>query len=115
MRREPSPRTLYRPTSYFLLPMSNFLPMTRGRREREECAKIFRCVTARVALPDTRREPLHLYLEPYKNTDGKIEGPGTRPVVSTCANTIYLPRYESVAQLGERMAELLATKGFTAQ
>ena len=79
----------------------------------ERCTAFFRCVTARAAVPDPRREPVTIKLEALTLENGHLAGPGARPQAYTCFNTFYLPGYEQLEQLEVGLRDLLATKSFT--
>jgi len=89
---------------------SALLRQWMSQQTEDTCTKLFRCLTARAAIPDPRREPISIFLEPLKleSDDGAVASAGAAPFAATCSNTLCLPAYTSPEQLKKGMDELLA-------
>lgn len=71
------------------------------------CFQVFRCVTARVAVPDVRRCDIAIELGVVEDKDGNVGGPAFACSSSTCFSLLKLPAYEESAQLERGMMLML--------
>ena len=71
------------------------------------CFQVFRCVTARVAVPDVRRCDIAIELGVVEDKDGNVGGPAFACSSSTCFSLLKLPAYEEPAQLERGMMLML--------
>ena len=76
--------------------------------DEERCFEVFRCVTARAAVPDRDRCDISIQLDALKDARGQVGGPDFICAASTCFTTLKLPAYETPQQLERGMATLLA-------
>lgn len=87
-------------------------------QDNERCFEIFKCITARVAVPDARRgSDVQIKLNVvHDEKTGKVGGTQHICKAQTCFQTLLLPRYETVEQLERGMDWLLRQSksgGFT--
>ena len=94
----------------------NLLRKWLKAQDNERCFEIFKCVTARVAVPDARSVDVRIRLNAVHDENGKLGGVQHLPKAQTCFQMLLLPRYETLEQLERGMDWLLEQSksgGFT--
>ena len=75
------------------------------------------CITARVAIPDPRRETVKIQLAAVETDNGGVGGPDYWPKAATCFDTLFLPRWDALEQVEKGMMDphygLYYQKGFS--
>ena len=84
-------------------------------KEADRCIQLFRCITARAAVPDPRHQKVTIELTPLQIEGGRVAGYGARPKAATCFDTLNIPRWETIDHIEAGMRDLLACKGFSDQ
>ena len=86
-------------------------------KEKERCKTLLRCITARVAIPDPRRETVKIQLAAVETDNGGVGGPDYWPKAATCFDTLFLPRWDALEQVEKGMMDphygLYYQKGFS--